>query len=227
MTKSESKGFGALIVIGVIAYPFVWLHEKIGSVGLVIFAVGVFAAIVYSRIRTIKSDQKEFEELVLYTLHNKIPPDQAKAINKKLATENFARSSLIRNLQIIRDSIEISLTSKKRDTAESRAQSVTELHKEIQRKHATLVSEVVLAEIDRVCSEAISEFNTKLFINIANGHIEKANSLKTNKSKIKYLDLAAEILEEGIVSGHGDSIALQRALVSVKTRLSEITHGEI
>ncbi len=41
-------------------------------------------------------------------------------MNLKLAKSNFPGSALIRNLQIIRDSIEIALTSKKRDTAESR-----------------------------------------------------------------------------------------------------------
>lgn len=221
MTKKEAEGIGALVVIGAIVYPFVWLYEQVGAVGLVVCAVGIVAIFVYWHIHNEKQDQKAFEELVLYTLHNRIPPDEARRINRKLAKENFPRSALIRNLQIIRDSIEISLSSKKRETAESRAQSVAELHQEILHEHASLVSEDVLADITAVCTEALSDFNTKLFLNIANGHIEKAGSLKTDKSKIKYLGLAAEALEEGISLGRGDSAALQSELANVKAKQAE------
>ena len=221
MTKKEVEGIGALVIIGVIVYPFVWLYEQIGVVGLVLCGIGVVAAFIYWHIHNAKQDQKAFDELVLYTLHNRMPPDEARRINRKLAKENFPRSALIRNLQIIRDSIEISLSSKKRATAESRAQSVEELHQEVLHEHASLVSESVLGEINDVCAHTLSVFNTKLFINISNGHIEKASTLKTDKSKIKYLGLAAEALEEGIALGLGDSAALKSALARVEAQQAE------
>lgn len=221
MTKKEAEGIGALVIIGAIVYPLVWLYEQIGAVGLVLCGVGVAAAFTYWHIYNAKQDKKAFDELVLYTLHNCMPPDEARRINRKLAKENFPRSALIRNLQIIRDSIEISLSSKKRATAESRAKSVEELHQEILHEHAGLVSDSVLAEINAVCAQALSEFNTKLFINISNGYIEKASTLKTDKSKIKYIGLAAEALEEGIALGRGDSAALNSALARVKAQQAE------
>ncbi|MDR9497654.1 MAG: hypothetical protein RI556_00600 [Hydrogenovibrio sp.] len=221
MTQKEVEGIGALVLLGVIIYPFVWVYEQIGTVGIVVCGVGIIALFVYWHIHNEKQNQKAFEELILYTLHNRIPPDKARRINRKLVKENFLKSTLIRNLQIIRDSIEISLSSKKRETAESRAQLVAELHQEIMHEQAHLVSKDVLAEINAVCSQALTEFDTKLFINIANGHVEKANSLKTDKSKIKYLGLAIEALEEGISLGRGDLATLQSALADVKAKQAE------
>lgn len=127
---------------------------------------------------------------------------------------------MIRNLQIIRDSIDISLSSKKRDTAESRAELVTERYQNIKREQSSLVSEMVLREIDRVVSHAQKGFHTKLFLNMANGYVEKARNLKTNKSKIKYLGLAEEALEEGISVGSGNIDRLQKALSNVQAEKS-------
>ncbi len=221
MTKKEAEGIGALVVIGIVVYPFVWLYEQIGAVGLGICVVGLIGAFVYWHLHRAKQDQKAFDELVLYVLHNRMPPDEAQKLNRTLSKKNFPRAALIRNLQIIRDSIEISLSSKKRATAESRAQSVAELQKEIQAEQARLVSDSVLNEINRVCADALKDFNTKLFINIANGHVEKAESLKTDKSKTKYLGLAAETLEEGITVGRGDIAALKNALARVQAKQAE------
>lgn len=222
MTKKEAEGIGTLVVIGVIVYPFVWLYEQIGATGIVVCGIGILAAFICRHIYNGKQDQKAFEALVLYTLHNRMPPDEARRINRKLAKENFPRSALIRKLQIIRDSIEISLSSKKRATAESRAQSVAELHQEILHEYSSLISKGVLTEINDVCTQALLEFNTKLFLNIANGHVEKASSLKTDKSKIKYLGLAVEALEEGISLGRGDSATLKSALAGVKAKQAVI-----
>ncbi len=72
MTKKEAEGIGALIVIVVIVYPFVWLYEQIGAMGIVVCGVGIVAAFVYWHIHNKKQDQKAFEELVLYTLHNRM-----------------------------------------------------------------------------------------------------------------------------------------------------------
>ena len=42
MKKSEAKGIGALIVLAIIASPFIWLYEKIGGVGIgILIAIGL------------------------------------------------------------------------------------------------------------------------------------------------------------------------------------------
>ncbi len=53
-------------------------------------------------------------------------------------------------------------------------------------------------------------------MNIANGHIEKSRTLKTEKSKLKYLALAKEALQEGIQVGRGNATALRALLEQIE-----------
>ena len=117
MTKVAATLVGLLAFFGIALYTLMLIYEKFGSIGTgFITFISVGLLIYYS----FRKDKKTFDNLVLYVLHNRLHPDEAKKMNLQLARSNFSRSALIRNLQIIRDSIEIALTSKKRDTAESR-----------------------------------------------------------------------------------------------------------
>jgi len=198
MKKSEAQAIGPLILIGIAIYPFVWIHEKIG-----------WSGIVYWNVRTTRKDNEEFNKLVLYVLHNRLHPDEAKKLNYSLAKTNFPRSALIRRLQILRDSIEIALASKKRDTAESRMTEVRSSYEEIRQEHPHLVAPETLAEIDRVVGECEKEFSTVLYANIANAHIEKAEKLKTDKSKAKYAALAMEAIVEGLENPNCEKLRLE------------------
>lgn len=212
MKKTDETLIGLLVVIAVIVYPFVWLYEKIGGVGFSLIVVIVIGLGIFYHIGSRRKEQKTFDDLVLYVLHNRLHPDEAKKMNLKLARSNFPRSALIRNLQIIRDSIEIALMSKKRDTAESRMNTLLERFEEIKKEQSGLVSTEVYNEIERVIEETRKEFQTKLFLNLAAGHMEKAESLKTRKSKEKYFDLAIEALKEGLEKGLGQETDLRRVL---------------
>lgn len=216
MKKAEATLIGWLIVIGVIVSPFVWLHEKIGGVGIGIIAVMAVGIGIFYNFGRHQKDQKAFDDLALYVLHNRLHPDEAKRMNVKLARSNFPRSALIRNLQIIRDSIEIALTSKKRDTAESRMNILLERYEEIKKEQSSLVSVEVYNEIDRVIQETRKEFHTKLFLNLAVGHMEKAETLKTNKSKEKYFTLAIDALKEGLEKGLGEEADLRMVLLQAE-----------
>lgn len=222
MNKKIAEAVAIIVIIGVVSYPFVWIYNQIGAAGSVLGIVGLIGIATYWKTRNKKKDQESFDALVLYTLHNRISYNEAKNINLSLAKNNFPRAALIRNLQIIRDSIEIALLSKKRETAESRAKTISDLHQEINAKQAGLVSINVRREIDSVCTEALKEFNTKLYLNIANGHVEKAQSLKTNKSKIKYLNLASEVLKEGVTVGRGDIDMLKNALKNISAQKASL-----
>ena len=92
MTKKEAEAVGALVVIGAIVYPFVWLYEQIGVQGLVLCAAGVVAAAAYWRLRHKQQDHKAFEALVRYVLHNRLPPEEARRINRRLEKDSFQRS---------------------------------------------------------------------------------------------------------------------------------------
>jgi len=218
MTKKEAKGLGIIVIIGLFISPFVWLYEQIGDLGLGVCAAALIRILIYWFTYNKNKDQKKFDDLVLYVLLNSMQQDEAKKINDILLKNNLNRSALIRNIQIIRDSIEIFLSSKKRDTAESRAELVAKTHQEIKENQASLVSNNIMEKITDVCDDALYEFKTTLFINIANGHVEKASTLKTDKSKIKYLGFAIEVLEEGIRIGSGDISAFKEALIGVKEK---------
>lgn len=216
MKKAEATLIGWLVVIGVIVYPFVWLYEKIGGLGFSLIVLIVIGLGIFYHIGNRRKEQKIFDDLVLYVLHNRLHPDEAKKMNLKLARSNFPRSALIRNIQIIRDSIEIALASKKRDTAESRMNTLLERFEEIKKEQSGLVSAKIYNEIKRVIEETRNEFQTKLFLNLATGHMEKAESLKTKKSKEKYLNLAIVALKEGLEKGLGQETDLRRVLSQVE-----------
>jgi len=129
-------------------------------------------------------------------------------MNLKLARSNFPRSALIRNLQIIRDSIEIALTSKKKDTAQSRMDTLLERYEEIRAEQSGLVSMEVMNEISSVIQDTKYQFHTMLYLNTATGYMDKIEKLKTNKSKEKYLDQAIEALQEGLQIGLGNEADL-------------------
>jgi len=216
MKKAETTLIGLLVIIGIIVYAFVWLHEEIGWVGIGTIGVFVIGGGIFWSISKTKKEQKEFDDLALSVLHNRLHPDEAKKMNLKLAKSNFPRSALIRNLQIIRDSIEIALTSKKRNTAESRMNTLLDRYEEIRKEQSGFVSAEVLNEINRVIQQTKDEFHTKLYLNMAMGYMDKAEKLKTKKSKEKYLDLAKETLKEGLEKGLGQEADLRRLLSQIE-----------
>ena len=219
MTKVAATLVGLLAFFGIDLYTLMLIYEKFGSIGTgFITFISVGLLIYYS----FRKDKKTFDNLVLYVLHNRLHPDEAKKMNLQLARSNFSRSALIRNLQIIRDSIEIALTSKKRDTAESRMNTLLERFEEIQREQSSLVSAEVHDEIERVIQETRKEFQTKLFLNVATGHMEKAESSKTSKTKEKYFDLAIEVLKEGLEKGSGNEADLRTVLSQVEQAKSKL-----
>ena len=219
MTKVAATLVGLLAFFGIDLYTLMLIYEKFGSIGTgFITFISVGLLIYYS----FRKDKKTFDNLVPYVLHNRLHPDEAKKMNLQLARSNFSRSALIRNLQIIRDSIEIALTSKKRDTAESRMNTLLERFEEIQREQSSLVSAEVHDEIERVIQETRKEFQTKLFLNVATGHMEKAESSKTSKTKEKYFDLAIEVLKEGLEKGSGNEADLRTVLSQVEQAKSKL-----
>jgi hypothetical protein len=216
MKKAEATLIGWLVAMGIVVYPFVWLIEKIGLIGIGFIGVIVIGFGILYNVSRRQKEQKRFDDLALYVLHNRLHPDDAKKMNLKLGRSNFPRSAMIRNLQIIRDSIEIALTSKKRDTAESRMNTLLERYEEIRKDQSGLASAEIYDEIDRVIKETKRDFHTKLFLNLATGHMEKAQNLKTKRSKEKYLDLAIEALKEGLQKGLAQEADLINALSKVE-----------
>lgn len=219
MTKSETKLVGQLITIGIVLSPFVWVYHQVGGVGLGIVLALLCGAIVGWNYLKRKSDQHAFDELALYMLHTWLSQDEVKQVFAAARKTGFDRLDVVRNLKVLRESVHICLTSKKRQTAEGRMEAVEECYAALQGKYRHSVSDHVLDEVVRIVEETREQFKKMLFLNVAKGHVEKAASLKTAKSKLKYLALAREVLEEGLDDNENDA-DLHQALVHVY-RMSE------
>ncbi len=82
MKKAEATLIGWLVIIVLIVYPFVWFHEKIGWVGIGTIGVFVIGGGIFWSISKTKKEQKAFDNLALYVLHNRLHPDEAKKMKK-------------------------------------------------------------------------------------------------------------------------------------------------
>lgn len=187
-----------LIAIAIIVLPFVWLYEKLGAFGFWTLIVLVVASIIYWFSSSAKRNRVKFQELALSVFNNRLPPSEVKAITRSLMKSNPVGSELIRNLQIVGDSIDIALSSKQRDVAESRMDLALKLFNEIKQKHTHLLDADTMSIIERTVPAADIKFQTDLYLNVAQGHIEKAGKLKTEKARQKYKQQARDIIMEGL-----------------------------
>ncbi len=222
MKQSEIKALIPVAVLGIIAAPFVWLYEKAGWFGLVTLCLAVVGAVVVWRKKSAENDQRAFDDLALYVYRNRLHTQEAKEMNYRLMKSHPARAELIRQLQIMRDSIEIALTSKKRDVAESRMNEVLLSALAVKKKYASLVSPEVVSEITEGAKQCHKEFHTAMYRNIATAHLEKAAKLKTKKSKIKYANLAKETILEGLANERAEVGELKGELQLVENYLGAV-----
>lgn len=211
MKKSNLVGFYYLMVFAAMVYLCLFIYKAIGIAGILVMCGIVIAGFILLAYRKVQ-EQANFDKLALYVLQNRLTPEEAVRINTQLMKKNFARATLIRSLQIIRDSIEIALSSKVRGTAQSRMILLNKHYQEILAKQMHLVSTPILEEIQRTVQQAERDFHTQLYINIANGYIEKVQKLKTEKSKLKNITQAIITLNEGLAAGQGDSHQLKSML---------------
>lgn len=218
MKKSEIKAIGFLFLISAVIYPFVWIYDTFGVIGLcsvILLFLLLAIARKFSRGRKAAAEQKSFDDLAILILNNRLSPDGLSELGRGIRHLGWHHSTLIGNLKQIRESVDLALTSKNRDVAESRMEFAIERGNDVVKNHWECVSPYVISQMKDVISEAQSKFKTQLHINISNGCIEKATGLKTNKGKLKHLALAKDAIEEGIALGVGDLQALNRALQSV------------
>lgn len=219
--KKSNAGFVTLgitaLIAGIIVYPFIWIYKQVGWFGLiasvVILAIIVFRLLAASKARAQQEAEDEFNDIVLYVFSNNIPTKEARTLNHKYA--GTEQSFLLQRLHILRDSIRISLTSKKRATAEDRYSLVLSTYAEIEHDYAHLVSAEAMAEITSQVESTTNRFYTKLCVNEAKAHLDKVEKLKTDKSKQKYLLLAQDTLQQGLSDSRCDQGELYQHMAKV------------
>lgn len=220
MKKSESQAIGYLIIIAAIVAFLSWLYQTIGMIGIILLGVAIISGLFLRSKKKKERYLNEYYDAVRCFLNTRLSPDEARPYGRTYSKSDFERWSLLRCLQIMRDSIDIALTSKKRDTAESRMELAGDKYQEIITEHKKLITPEILDEIGTVYRDAQSQFFTKLFVNVSTGQIEKAEKLKTEKSKIKYLNQALETIEEAINSGQGDVAKFEERKREISEKIS-------
>lgn len=156
------------------------------------------------------SDQyTDFKNIAFDCLYSRMPPEQCKQLNLQLLASGFHEwMMLIRQFQIIADSIDLALTSKNRDTAHSRADTVFASYQECLNQYADVLRHEDWLVVDNYIVDFNNAFATAWRINVAQGLCEKAFKLKTEKSRRKYIEQAAELIVEGLAAQDTDHQAL-------------------
>ena len=244
MTKKHEYSHAAgCIGIAAVVSGIIWVSNAVGLtdvsiLGAILIASGIAAAIWYlgkpdgtqsdreqDGFDSSRFNQSEFDDLASDSLHRRMHSEEAQRLNWDLAQIDPSRAALIRDLQILCESADIASHSKNRETAESRMASVLETHSRITSEHSHLISPSVLQDINSVVRETEQVFPTEMYVRIANGHTEKAQSVKRDKTKLKYLNLAKEMLEEGIHDGRADMSILRAALRQVEAAQGAVSAG--
>lgn len=199
----------AVIVLALFLSPLAWIYEHTGGIGLLLaLCLGVAAILAWGgRINQKKAEEEErmanerkeqYNKLVLHILHTPIQPQDAQKLYRSMAKASPVLASLLRDVQILRESMQIALASKKMDIAVSRRDLARETHQRIQGEGAALLTDETMEEI----SQALARFERALVpaycANVANEFITKAEKLKTLKAKQKYAARAQLVIAKGL-----------------------------
>lgn len=220
--KAGDKLVGGAIVLAAVVYPFVWLYEQIGGFGYLVLIASASGIWFYLSSQRKAKDAERFEADVLSTLGRRLDPETARAMNAKYSKSNHRRAELLRFIQIFNDSVEISLNSKKPDTAESRFSLARETYQKI-KAYRDIMGPRLSWELETKFQHLEANFVSALTLNRARSYIEKAESLKTEKSKMRYLQEALDVLEDGLLRGAGASPDVVALAQEVRAKVCERT----
>lgn len=218
--KVGDKFLGRAIVFLAVIYLFIWLYKQLGGVGCLILILCLFGGWFYISNKKKTKNAESFEADALLALSKRLDPDTARTMIAKYSMLGHRRGELLRFIQIFNDSIEISLSSKKIETAESRFSLAKETYQKI-KTYRNIMRPRLISEIDSKFQHLTVNFVATLTLNAAKAHIEKAGSLKTEKSKLKYLQEALNVLEDGISRGADTSLEVLALTEEIRTKVGK------
>lgn len=191
--------------------------------GVVLGILGIFWGLIRGIWRE-ASGEADYERnrdqrraLALRCFRTRLHPDEAKRINRDLMRAAPQWAELIRSFQIIADSLDIALKSSNPDTAHSRMDSAERDVRECRMKHGYLLDDSDWQDIERHTASARQAFETAWRANRVTALLAKISTLKTDKSKAKYLAEAHSILEEGMRHSDTDKVTLQGLMSKLPT----------
>ncbi|MSR88492.1 MAG: hypothetical protein EXS67_02420 [Candidatus Margulisbacteria bacterium] len=216
MAKKQNIVLGLLIILSI---PFILLYQLFGAIGLIIFTI---LAIGMGMIFISSSNKKEVEALnTLVREYAKTKQDhkQVAKVISQLYKRNFQHGQLVRSAQIIGESIDIALTSKKKEIAESRMNLAQENFLEIINSQMQVLTDETISFLKNLLESSLKTFHTEVYINLAKGSLEKLRTLKTDQSKFKYINLAKEAIEEGLRDEKSNKVFLEKYLKVIEASL--------
>jgi hypothetical protein len=202
MAKSKGDALLAMVAVAVfaIAYPLVWLHERIGTTGLLVMVGLVCGGLFYkykSFARKTQGDlfrRFEFDAVhAMKGLHAR--PDYAATIKDRY------RSSpqfmiFIRHLQIFGESAKIALESAKPETAKDRFKTALDAYREAIRSKSEYPSSVIWEELEKQKRRLVENFPCAWRTNAATALLKQAEGLKTDVAKRKRWLQVVELLSD-------------------------------
>lgn len=195
-----------LVIIAIVVVAISKLYEALGIAGFIALIIAVAYAIKMKLNHDQAEQLRKFNAMAFRMATEHISLETARALYR---SNNFTLSQLqqLRLIQVIRESIEIALSSKKVDTAESRMDIANENYLALLATN-TLAPDKLKIITDLV-TNAKREFSTLRYTNPAAAYIEKAATLKTERSKLKYLGMAKEILADALHDPACDTARIQ------------------
>jgi hypothetical protein len=163
---------------------------------------------------------KEFIDECWNTINNPTPhPDVYRVRNLYFMQHPMCdrHAECIRCLQIIRNSIDIVMESSKEQTIVSRMGVIAECYEELQELQHIFTNSHDYNRIHMRFAELTKQIHTTTYLNIAQGHAKKMESVKTDKTKAKYLGLAIETLELGLSDPDAQHQVLQELIDKFKS----------
>jgi len=146
-------------------------------------------------------------------------PQTSGAYFHELMKTDPDKSMRLRKQQILRESLQIALNSKKRDTADSRMDTARDIFEKLQEEHS-----IPKAEWEPIRERFLRdqrEFFTVKYINQAKGLLEHSSKLKTEKNRKKYVDMAKAIIDEGLSDPSSDKDRLTAFLNNLSDTIDQ------
>lgn len=216
LKKSQGKAVGYLTLIFIVAYPFLWLYQKIGAVGYgAIFSI-IFVGWLFLRAKKTSRSSAEFETDCLNTLYQRSAKKDTKH-NRYHERVDARKAELIRHLQIFNDSIYLALNSKNPDTASLRMSATRETFQEICR-YKDIQTDRLASAISRAYNEVERAYPETVCINVAKGLVEKSSTVKTERTKSKYIAEAINVLQTGLSGQPQDSQKIRGMLAELEAQ---------
>jgi len=217
----RKKASCALIGYFVIFAGIVWIAGKIGwgwLLAIILLGVIGWAAMTFTKDKSPSASPDHSPDDLPDMRHDEFgpqfdSPQQASTYYGQLMRTDPDKFMRLRTQQILRESLQIALTSKKRDTAESRMETAKEKFEELQKEHS-----IPRSEWNKIQERFLKDrkvFSTVKYINQARGLLGHGSKLKTEKSRKKYLDMAKDVIDEGLRDPSSDKDRLTTFLKDI------------